>query len=227
MKENFDDIIRRRWEAREFPVDARHREEMARLLNPERKRKGIVFWWFGGIAGLLLLSGVGWWALHHTAIAPTPAHSPIAVASPASDTPNPSSPAADISTPIAPADEKPDRRGASSRHEDASGAGMSETNSAGANLTTPSRLKQEKETQYNSKDIRSHAKSADVHATSGDLHGTGSDELIPSAENETYSTQTETGQPGYYKVELDHPDEAKIATLPFILQPFHPRRSAR
>ena len=54
MKENFDDIIRRRWEAQQFPVDEQHRQDMARLLEGEKKRRGFVFWWFGGAAVTLL-----------------------------------------------------------------------------------------------------------------------------------------------------------------------------
>jgi hypothetical protein len=60
MKENFDDIIRRRWEAQQFPVDEQHRQDMARLLEGEKKRRGFVFWWYGGAAVALLLAAALW-----------------------------------------------------------------------------------------------------------------------------------------------------------------------
>lgn len=60
MKENFDDIIRRRWEAQQFPVDDVHRQEMARLLEGEKKRRGFIFWWIGGLAVTLLIGFALW-----------------------------------------------------------------------------------------------------------------------------------------------------------------------
>lgn len=53
MKDNFDDIIRRRWEERQFPVDVQHRADMAKLLDKRDRRKVFPFWWLFGIAGLV------------------------------------------------------------------------------------------------------------------------------------------------------------------------------
>ena len=50
MKENFDDILKRRWEERQFPVDDVHRQEMAKLLKGDNRRRGFIFWWLGSIA---------------------------------------------------------------------------------------------------------------------------------------------------------------------------------
>ena len=50
MKENFDDIIKRRWEERQFPVDDAHRQDMAKLLEGDKRRRGFIFWWLGSIA---------------------------------------------------------------------------------------------------------------------------------------------------------------------------------
>jgi hypothetical protein len=60
MKENFDDIIRRRWEEQHFPVDDAHRQEMERLLEGDKRRRGFMFWWIGGLAVTMLI-GYGVW----------------------------------------------------------------------------------------------------------------------------------------------------------------------
>jgi hypothetical protein len=56
MKENFDDIIRRRWEERPYPVDPEHREEMTIVLDEQKRRKGFPFWW---LSGLVLMLAIG------------------------------------------------------------------------------------------------------------------------------------------------------------------------
>lgn len=60
MKENFDDIIKRRWEERQFPVDDTHRQEMAKLLEGDKKRRGIIFWWLGSIAAVMVAGYLIW-----------------------------------------------------------------------------------------------------------------------------------------------------------------------
>ena len=57
MKENFDDILKRRWEERSFPVDDGHRAEMIELLNKQKRRRAFPFWWFGGLAIVLMAGG--------------------------------------------------------------------------------------------------------------------------------------------------------------------------
>ena len=57
MKEDFDDILKRRWEERSFPVDDGHRADMIELLNKQKRRRAFPFWWFGGLAILLLAGG--------------------------------------------------------------------------------------------------------------------------------------------------------------------------
>lgn len=49
MKENFDDILKRKWEEKHFPVDETHRAEMIQLLNGKKRRRIIPIWWFGGV----------------------------------------------------------------------------------------------------------------------------------------------------------------------------------
>ncbi len=57
MKENFDDILKRRWEERSFPVDDGHRADMIELLNKQKRRRAFPFWWFGGLAIVLMAGG--------------------------------------------------------------------------------------------------------------------------------------------------------------------------
>jgi len=57
MKENFDDILKRRWEERSFPVDDGHRAEMLELLNQQKRRRVFPFWWFGGLAIVMIAGG--------------------------------------------------------------------------------------------------------------------------------------------------------------------------
>ncbi len=59
MKENFDDILRRRWDERRFDIDTDHREEMIHLLDGQTTRRIVPFWWIAG-AGFLILS-IGLW----------------------------------------------------------------------------------------------------------------------------------------------------------------------
>lgn len=49
MRNNFDDILKRKWEQQSFPVDESHREEMIRLLEQQPKRKPLLFWWLGSL----------------------------------------------------------------------------------------------------------------------------------------------------------------------------------
>ncbi|HEX5112678.1 MAG TPA: hypothetical protein VFV79_07515 [Saprospiraceae bacterium] len=61
MKENFDDIIKRRWDERQFPVDEIHRQDMANLLEGDKKRRGFIFWWLGSVAVVSLVAGYLIW----------------------------------------------------------------------------------------------------------------------------------------------------------------------
>ncbi|HJW30485.1 MAG TPA: hypothetical protein VJ508_14735, partial [Saprospiraceae bacterium] len=88
MKENFDDIIRRRWEERDFPVDDQHREEMAQLLDREKRRKGFPIWWFGGLGGLLLLSGIASWLMHSSTDPVAPSIEKVSPKTPATEEKN-------------------------------------------------------------------------------------------------------------------------------------------
>ncbi len=49
MKENFDDILKRKWEEKQFPMDEKHRSEMIELLNDKNRRGIFPFWWLGGL----------------------------------------------------------------------------------------------------------------------------------------------------------------------------------
>ena len=57
MKENFDDILKRRWEERSFPIDDGHRTEMIEHLNNQKHRRAFPLWWFGGLAIVLMTGG--------------------------------------------------------------------------------------------------------------------------------------------------------------------------
>jgi hypothetical protein len=61
MKENFDDILKRRWEERSFPVDDGHRTEMIELLSKQKRRRALPFWWFSGLAIVLMAGGFLWY----------------------------------------------------------------------------------------------------------------------------------------------------------------------
>ena len=58
MKENFDDILKRRWEERSFPIDESHRAEMIELLNNQKRRRAFPFWWIGALAVVMLAGGL-------------------------------------------------------------------------------------------------------------------------------------------------------------------------
>jgi len=64
MKENFDDILKRRWEERQFPVDDVHRQEMAKLLEGDKKRRGLIFWWLGSLAVVMVAGYLIWMNMH-------------------------------------------------------------------------------------------------------------------------------------------------------------------
>ncbi len=58
MKNEFDDQLKKRWEEIHFPVDENHRREMIHLLNQPKRRKGVFFWWLGGIVTIAAISGL-------------------------------------------------------------------------------------------------------------------------------------------------------------------------
>src|SRR5262245_60170478 len=57
MKANFDDILKKRWEEKQFPVDESHRAEMLELLNRQKRRRVFPFWWLGGLVVLMSVAG--------------------------------------------------------------------------------------------------------------------------------------------------------------------------
>ena len=58
MKTEFDDILKKKWDAVRFPVDPQHREEMARLLDSRNRRRGGFIWWLSGLLLLVAIGGV-------------------------------------------------------------------------------------------------------------------------------------------------------------------------
>ncbi|MEP6796085.1 MAG: hypothetical protein ABJB16_17275 [Saprospiraceae bacterium] len=60
MNNSFDDQLRQKWEEKHFPVDDQHRNEMISLLETNRRKKGI-FWWFGGLAIAVAVVGGMWY----------------------------------------------------------------------------------------------------------------------------------------------------------------------
>lgn len=60
MKEDFDDILKRKWEAQSFPVDQTDRENMIALLDAQKRRRIAPFWWIGGLGILALVTS---WAV--------------------------------------------------------------------------------------------------------------------------------------------------------------------
>lgn len=57
MKENFDDILKRKWEEQHFPVDEQHRADMIALLDGQKRRRIIPFWWLGGLGLAAIVAG--------------------------------------------------------------------------------------------------------------------------------------------------------------------------
>ena len=57
MREQFDDILKRRWEEKQFPVDDNHRSEMEKLLDGKDNRKAFPFYWMAGVVLLLAVGG--------------------------------------------------------------------------------------------------------------------------------------------------------------------------
>lgn len=57
MKDNFDDILRRKLEEQHFPVDDTHRQEMIELLNGKKRRGIFPFWWLGSLVIVAALAG--------------------------------------------------------------------------------------------------------------------------------------------------------------------------
>ncbi len=57
MKENFDDILKRKWEEQHFPVDEQHRADMIALLDAQKRRRIVPLWWLGGLGLAVLFAG--------------------------------------------------------------------------------------------------------------------------------------------------------------------------
>jgi hypothetical protein len=56
MKENFDDILKRKWEQKQFPVDEGHRAQMLELLDKKERRRMFPLWWLGSLVVVTALS---------------------------------------------------------------------------------------------------------------------------------------------------------------------------
>ena len=57
MKDNFDDILKRKLEEQHFPVDDTHRQEMIELLNGKKRRGILPLWWLGSLVIVASLAG--------------------------------------------------------------------------------------------------------------------------------------------------------------------------
>src|SRR5687768_10779848 len=55
MKNSFDEILKKKWENIQFPIDDDHRNEMITLLDQQNRRRTGLFWWFGGIGGSIVI----------------------------------------------------------------------------------------------------------------------------------------------------------------------------
>ncbi len=82
MSNNFDDLLRKKWEEKNFPVDPDHRQEMINLLEKNGRRKVGFFWWIGGLLmAVSVMSAVFYLNSYHS----TPInlkHTPVNSASP-------------------------------------------------------------------------------------------------------------------------------------------------
>ncbi len=58
MKNNFDDLLREKWEEKYFPVDDHHRQQMLDLLKANDRWKKGIFWWFGGLVLAVTIGGI-------------------------------------------------------------------------------------------------------------------------------------------------------------------------
>src|SRR5688572_5488678 len=56
MKDNFDDILKKKWEHFHFEVDDQHRKDMIQLLDQSKRRRTGLFWWLSGSASILAVA---------------------------------------------------------------------------------------------------------------------------------------------------------------------------
>lgn len=78
MNEPFDDILKRKWEAQQFPVDESHRQDMIALLDGHKRRRVLPFWWISGLIIVTALSGLLLFQqLSSPPAVPTPATAPV------------------------------------------------------------------------------------------------------------------------------------------------------
>lgn len=79
MKDNFDDILKNKWEQIHFPVDEKHRQDMISLLdNQKRRRTGLLWWWTGLGSAVVAIATLMILQLNRQPEKPTlPAHSAI------------------------------------------------------------------------------------------------------------------------------------------------------
>ena len=63
MKENFDDILKRKWEQKQFPVDENHRAQMLELLDKKDRKRMFPFWWIGS---LVVVAGLSAYFFYHS-----------------------------------------------------------------------------------------------------------------------------------------------------------------
>lgn len=73
MKENFDDILKRKWEQKQFPVDEGHRAQMLELLDKKDRKRMFPFWWLGSLVVVAGLSAYFFFQSPQTASQNAPA----------------------------------------------------------------------------------------------------------------------------------------------------------
>jgi|GEM_PF-1475833 len=57
MKDNFDDILKRKFEEHHFPMDDTHRTEMIEFLHGKKRRGVLPLWWLGSLVIVASLAG--------------------------------------------------------------------------------------------------------------------------------------------------------------------------
>lgn len=58
MKDNFDDIVKNKWEQFHFPVDENHRQDMIALLDSQKKRRRGFFWLWSSIGAIVVVAAL-------------------------------------------------------------------------------------------------------------------------------------------------------------------------
>lgn len=203
MKENFDDILKRKWEAQSFPVDQTDRENMISLLDAQKRRRIAPFWWIGGL-GILALVG-GWAVFTLTQHAGQEIHAPAPQKQMAEST-MPSTTGSGASS------------GSTTTDQDANGTSHENTSTL-----KPQTVKSENEKVESSLNDRSTLNNANQHSTKGKQPTKSKDHSITSSDKKAELKVTEANTSKDSKMPEDKThflvDEEAVSSYQIVSKP--------